>query len=92
MTKKELIRSVADMQDMTQDETGDILDAMLDTIMETTAGGDTVTITGFGKFQPKVRAARKGRNPATGEELDIPEKTVVTFKPQKAFADLVNGD
>ncbi len=90
MTKKDLIGSVADMQELSKGEAGEILDAMLDTIMETVASGEVVTINGFGKFEPKIRAARKGRNPATGEALDIAEKTVVTFKPQKAFADLVN--
>jgi DNA-binding protein HU-beta len=92
MNKKELVNSVADMQEITKNESGEILDAMLDTIMETVAVGETVIIAGFGKFMPKVRAARKGRNPATGESIDIAEKTVVTFKPQKAFADLVNGE
>jgi len=92
MTKKDLIKSVADMQEIPQTDAKEIVDAILDSIMETVAEGEEVVINGFGKFFPKVRAARKGRNPQTGAEIDIQEKTLAAFKPQKAFADLVNGD
>lgn len=67
------------------------LNAMLDTISEAMENGDTVTIPGFGTFSRKHRGARRGRNPQTGEEMDIPACDVPAFKPGKRLRDAVTA-
>ena len=60
-------------------------DATIETISDTLASGEDVDLFGFGKFSVGTRAARTGRNPQTGESLEIPESKVVKFKPAKAL-------
>lgn len=67
-----------------------IVSAVLDTIKDEVAAGNEVSIVGFGTFKPVEKAARKGRNVATGEVIDIPAKTVPKFVAGKAFKDAVN--
>lgn len=90
MNKKELISSVAEMNDMGQKEVEVILNATLETIQDALVEGEMIDFYGFGKFSVTQRAARKGRNPQTGESIDIAAKNAVSFKPSKGLKDAVN--
>lgn len=90
MNKKELVATVAEMNDMDKNEVAQILDATLETVEEALAEGENVDFYGFGKFVVSERAARKGRNPKTGETIQIAAKNAVSFKPAKALKDSVN--
>lgn len=90
MTKKELIAGVADMNDMNKSEVEETLNATLEMIQDAMAEGESVDLYGFGKFSVVERAARKGRNPATGEEIQIAASKSPKFKPAKALKVAVN--
>jgi DNA-binding protein HU-beta len=89
MNKGELVDAIAQKAEMTKKEADVLLSALLDSIMEAVAGGDKVTLVGFGSFEPRQRAAREGRNPQTGETLQIAAATVPGFSAGKQFKDLV---
>jgi len=84
-SKKELISEVATRTDKTQKEVQEVVDTTLDVIVEKVSERVNVTLAGFGTFASSYRKARKGRNPLTGEELDIAAKHVPTFKAAKRF-------
>jgi DNA-binding protein HU-beta len=90
MNKTELIEEVADKAGLTKAQTQDVLKALVSTITETVANGNKVILVGFGSFEPKVRSAREGRNPQTGETIQIPAARVPTFSAGKAFREAVN--
>lgn len=90
MNKSELIAASADAADIPKSEMSKALDALVGTIRDAVASGDKVSITDFGNFDHRENAARKGRNPQTGEELDIAASKSPRFKPAKAFKDAVN--
>jgi DNA-binding protein HU-beta len=90
MNKSELIQVVAESASISKATAGKAVDAVMDGIKEALAEGDTVTLIGFGTFTVRERAARKGRNPRTGEPLDIKAANVPVFKPGKALKDVVN--
>lgn len=90
MNKSELIDAVALSADISKAAAGRALDATLDTIAETLNSGDQVTLVGFGTFQVKDRAARTGRNPQTGEAIQIKASRMPGFKAGKALKDAVN--
>ncbi|RKZ37912.1 MAG: DNA-binding protein HU [Gammaproteobacteria bacterium] len=90
MNKSELIQAVADSADISKAASGKAIDALMDSIKDALAEGDTVTLIGFGTFSVRERAARVGRNPRTGERLDIKAANVPVFKPGKALKDSVN--
>jgi len=89
MNKAELIDSIAEKTGHTQADTIKTLDALLETIEATVAGGGNVQLVGFGNFEPHHRAARAGRNPQTGEPIEIAEATLPKFTPGKLFKDRV---
>ena len=80
MNKAELISTVADKAGLTKKDTGAVVEAMLETITETLASGDSVSFIGFGTFSTSKRAAREGINPSTGAKIQIAESTVAKFK------------
>jgi len=90
MNKSELIESIATKSGVTRAVAGTLLDATLGTITEALVAGDAVALVGFGTFKASERAARTGKNPATGEALDIPASTVPKFTAGKALKDAVN--
>ena len=90
MNKGELIEAVADSAGLSKSEATKAVDAMLDTITKTLARGSSVSLVGFGTFSVKARAARMGRNPRTGEAIQIPASNVPGFKAGKALKDAVN--
>lgn len=85
MNKAELVRKIAEKTDKKQKEIREILEATLKVLEETMAAQEDVILSGFGSFKLKYKKARTGRNPATGEEIAVPENYVPTFSPAKAF-------
>jgi DNA-binding protein HU-beta len=90
VNKTELIDAVAEGADISKAAATRAVDTMLDSISKSLANGDQVTLVGFGTFSVKARAARTGRNPRTGEPIDIPAANVPGFKAGKALKDAVN--
>ena len=80
MTKKEIVTNIADRTDIKQIEVKKIVQMVLDMVVDSLAKGETVELRNFGIFKVKSRKARLGRNPKTGEGVEIPEKKVVAFK------------
>ncbi|WOD13349.1 HU family DNA-binding protein [Paraburkholderia kirstenboschensis] len=91
MNKQELIDYVAAKTGSAKTETAELLDALIGTITTAVAQGGTVQLIGFGSFSTGARAARVGRNPATGAEIQIPAAKTVKFTAGKAFKDAVNA-
>jgi DNA-binding protein HU-beta len=91
MNKHELVDAVAAKTGDSKVATGETLDAVIATITEAVTKGDTVQLIGFGSFSTGARAARVGRNPATGAEIQIPAARTVKFTAGKAFKDAVKG-
>lgn len=89
MTKTELIEAVANSAGLTKDEAGRAVNAVFETITNTLKAGDQVTIVGFGSFSVKDRAARLGRNPQTGETIQIKASKLPAFKAGKALKDAI---
>lgn len=87
--KQDLIIWAAGRVDITQAKAKEVLEGILADITDALSKGDEVTLSGFGKFTVKATAARKGRNPRTGEPVDIPAKKKVSFTPQKALKEAV---
>ena len=83
MTKQDLVRTLVKDTGITQDMAGKVCNAMFDIIKDALLDGDSVTLTGFGTFTVKERAARTGRNPRTGKAIDVPACRAVSFKPSK---------
>ena len=90
MNKQELIDAVAASTGETKAATGAAIDAILDVVTRAVTSGDSVQLVGFGSFSTGQRAARVGRNPATGQEIQIAAAKTVKFTAGKAFKDAVN--
>lgn len=90
MKKVELIEAVAAKAGLTKADAGRALDATIEAITGALVKGDRVPLVGFGTFATSKRAARVGRNPQTGAEVQIPARTAVTFKAGSALKDAVN--
>ncbi len=90
MNKSELIEAIAASADIPKAAASRALDAMVDTVTENLKKGDSVSLVGFGTFSVKERAARTGRNPQTGQPIQISAAKVPTFKAGKALKDSVN--
>jgi integration host factor subunit beta len=91
MTKADLINIVAKRLDITQVQSGIIVEAALRSIVNALQAGSEVEIRGFGSFRFRNRAPRKGRNPKTGEKVDVPPKKIPYFKMGKELKALLNG-
>ena len=89
MTKAELISVVAEKTDLTKKDTDKTVTAIVDAITEALMNGDKVSIVGFGTFEVKDRAARKGINPRTKEPMPIPASKLPSFKAGKALKEAV---
>ena len=90
MNKGELIESVATKAGMSRADATKAVDAVLDSVTQTLAGGGSISLVGFGTFRVKPRAARMGRNPRTGEAIQIKASNVPGFKAGKALKEAVN--
>ena len=89
MTKSELIDAIATISGESQASSERVLDALTVQLRGTLAAGGSVALPGLGKFETTARAARKGRNPATGEVIDIPAGRGAKFRPAKALREAV---
>lgn len=89
MTKKEIVKTISDEIGLTQLKTKEIVQKTFDAIVETLVEDRRIELRNFGVFEVKKRAARKARNPRTGEKVFVPEKFVVTFKPGKEMEERV---
>lgn len=89
MTKKEIVKTISDKIGLTQLKTKDIVQQTFDAIVDTLVEERRIELRNFGVFEVKKRAARKARNPRTGERVDVAEKYVVTFKPGKEMEEKV---
>ena len=89
MNKSELIDVVAQEAGVTKSSAGEVVDATLDAIADALSGGDTVALVGFGTFSVRERSARTGRNPRTGESINIAASKIPAFKAGKALKDAV---
>jgi nucleoid DNA-binding protein len=83
MTKKDIVRTISEEVGLTQQQTKEIVQKTFDAIIESLVREGRIELRNFGVFEVKARAARKARNPRTGDEVIVPEKHVVTFKPGK---------
>ena len=90
MNKQELIDNIATAASISKAEAGRALDSMTDSIADSLKKGDSVVLVGFGTFSIRDRAARMGRNPQTGESIQISAARVPAFKAGKALKDAVN--
>ena len=90
ISKKQLVDQIAAKTDATKTDINTILDAYIDVVESNVAEGNKVQLVGFGAFELRHRAARKGRNPQTGKEIEIAASNVPAFKPGKSFKDEVN--
>lgn len=79
------------VEGLTKKQAADALDAVFDGIRDHLLDGDRVQVSGFGSFSTSERAARTGRNPATGETIQIPASTTARFKPAKDLKEALNG-
>ncbi len=91
MNKGELIDAIATSTDLSKNVIDNIVSATIETVMDTVADGEKVTLIGFGSFEPRDRKARDGRNPKTGEVIKIPATTVPAFSAGKGFKDRVKN-
>jgi integration host factor subunit beta len=90
MTKADLIEEVARITDVTRRDSEVIVETIFDSIVHSLRAGDKIEIRGFGSFRTRQRNSRVGRNPKTGDRVDVPAKKIPFFKPSKELKDLVN--
>ena len=89
MTKKEIVKTISEEIGLTQLKTKEIVQKTFDAIVDALVEERRIELRNFGVFEVKERAARKARNPRTGQRVDVPEKFVVTFKPGKEMEEKV---
>src|SRR5690348_1576329 len=91
MTKAYLIEEVARITDVTRRDSEVIVETIFDSIVHSLRAGDKIEIRGFGSFRTRQRNSRVGRNPKTGDRVEVPAKKIPFFKPSKELKDLVNS-
>jgi DNA-binding protein HU-beta len=89
LNKAELIDYISELAGLTKKDAEKSLNATLEAVTKSLSKGDEVSIANFGSFKVKMRSARKGRNPRTGEEMDIPAKNVISFSAGKNLRESV---
>ncbi len=91
MNKAELVAMVAEKSGLTKKDSERAVSAVFESIEDSLVRGDKVSLVGFGTFERRMRGARKGRNPQTGADVEIPAAKVPVFKAGKALKDRVNS-
>lgn len=91
MNKTDLINAVSEKSELSKKDAGKAVDAVFDSIQTALVNGDKVQLIGFGNFEVRERAARKGRNPQTGEEIEIQASKQPAFKPGKDLKEAVKN-
>ena len=89
MTKADIISQVFDKVGLPKQDAEELVEMILDTIKHTLQSGETVKLSGFGNFVVRKKRSRKGRNPKTGQEIEITPRSVVSFRPSMIFKDHV---
>ena len=92
MNKSDLVTSIADKSELSKKDAEKALNAFLESVEDALVEGDKVQLVGFGSFEVRQRAARKGRNPQTREEITVPASKAPVFKVGKALKELVNKE
>ena len=92
MTKADLIESVYLKTGFSKKESAEIVETVFDLIKTTLEDGEKIKIAGFGNFVVKEKATRRGRNPQTGEEIEISARRILTFKPSQVLKNAINND
>ena len=92
MTKAELVEDVARAAELTKKDAERLVEIVFESIIETLNKGEKIELRGFGSFRVRERGARRGRNPKTGDPVDIPAKRVPYFKPGKELKELINEE
>lgn len=92
MRKSDLVKAVSKKAQLSESQSGVVVNAVFDSIQDALAGGDEVAITGFGTFRISERGAREGRNPQTGERITIPSRRSPSFKPGTQLKRAVGSD
>jgi integration host factor subunit alpha len=92
LTKNTLIEKIIEETKLSKKASTDSIEAILEIMKSTLESGDDILVSGFGKFSVNEKNARKGRNPATGDDLMLPAKKVVTFKCSGKLKDRMNGN
>src|SRR6266576_4537169 len=90
MTKADLVEEVAKVTELTRKDSEVIVDTLFESVIKALRTGDKLEVRGFGSFRVRQRNARVGRNPKTGEKVEVPAKRVPYFKPSKELKDLIN--
>src|SRR5271156_1076008 len=90
MTKADLIDEVSRLAELTRKDSEVIVETIFDSVVRSLRAGDKIEIRGFGSFRTRQRKPRTGRNPKTGERVEVPAKKIPFFKPSKELKDLVN--
>ena len=90
MTKADLIDEVSRLAELTRKDSEVIVETIFDSVVRSLRAGDKIEIRGFGSFRTRQRKPRVGRNPKTGERVEVPAKKIPFFKPSKELKDLVN--
>jgi nucleoid DNA-binding protein len=91
MTKRELVIRVANQLGITQSDVAKIVEGTFETISRRLAEGHRWELRDFGVFEVKTRASRIGRNPRTGDQVPVPERKVVTYRPGKLMKEIISG-
>ncbi len=91
MTKAGIVNSVYERVGVTKKEASDYVEAVFETMKETLEDGDSIKVSGFGKFEVRQKGERVGRNPRTGVEIMIPERKVLRFKVSQVLKDDLNN-
>jgi integration host factor subunit beta len=90
MTKADLVEEVSKVTELTRKDSEVIVDTLFESVIKALKTGDKLEVRGFGSFRVRQRNARVGRNPKTGEKVEVPAKRVPYFKPSKELKDLIN--
>ena len=91
MTKADLIDEVSRLAELTRKDSEVIVETIFDSVVRSLRAGDKIEIRGFGSFRTRERRGRVGRNPKTGEKVEVPAKKIPYFKPSKELKDFVNN-
>ena len=92
MTKAEIVETIYERVGFSKKESADLVETVFSIIKDTLATGEKVKISGFGNFVVRQKNERKGRNPQTGEEIRLPARRVLTFKPSLVLKNILNED
>jgi len=91
MTKTDIVEKISLMTDFTKKESSEIVEQVFDVVKSTLEAGENIKIAGFGNFEVREKAARRGRNPQTGESTEIAARRILSFKPSQILKNSLNA-